>query len=73
MASRKDVPDFNNLLLEFKITQVNRISFDRNENSANFFRHIKNIQYMLHPQHDTHGADNEVAANLFVACRGQSL
>jgi hypothetical protein len=37
-ASQKDVPDFNNLLLEFNITQVNRISIDGKENSPNFFQ-----------------------------------
>jgi hypothetical protein len=32
-ASQKDVPDFNNLLLEFNTTQANRIGIDRKENS----------------------------------------
>jgi hypothetical protein len=48
-ASQKDVPDFNNLLLEFNITQVNRISIDGKENSPTLFRHITNVQYVLHP------------------------
>jgi hypothetical protein len=48
-ASQKDVSDFNNLLLEFNITQVNRIRFDGKENSPIFLKHITNIQYMLHP------------------------
>jgi hypothetical protein len=47
--SKKDVPKFNNSLLEFDATQVNRISIDGMENSPIFFRHITNVQYMLHP------------------------
>jgi hypothetical protein len=43
MASQKDVPDFNNLLLEFNITQRNRISIDGKEKSPNFFRHMWNV------------------------------
>jgi hypothetical protein len=37
-AIQKDVPDFNNLLLEFNLTQVNRISIDGKENSPNYFQ-----------------------------------
>jgi hypothetical protein len=37
-GSQKDVPDFNNLLLEFNIMQVNRISIDVKENLPIFFQ-----------------------------------
>jgi hypothetical protein len=36
-ASQNDVSDFNNLLLKFNITQINRISIDEKENSPHFF------------------------------------
>jgi hypothetical protein len=36
--SQKDVPDFNNLLFEFNIMQVNRISIDGNEKLTKFFQ-----------------------------------
>jgi hypothetical protein len=38
MASEKDVTDFNNLLLEFNITQVNKISNDGKEITPNIFQ-----------------------------------
>jgi hypothetical protein len=47
-ASQKDVLNFNNLILEFNIMQVKRISTDGKENSPNLFRHITNVQYVLH-------------------------
>jgi hypothetical protein len=46
-ASQKDVPDFNNLLLEFNITQVSIISIDGKENSA-ISSSGANAQYVLH-------------------------
>jgi hypothetical protein len=48
-TNQKDVPDFNTSLLEFNITEINRISIDGKDISPKFFRHITNIQYMLHP------------------------
>jgi hypothetical protein len=52
-ASQKDVPDFNNLLLEFNITQVNRIIIDGKENSPNFFGAIQ-IFNMCSTRNTTH-------------------
>jgi hypothetical protein len=47
-ASQKDVPDFNNLLLEFNIMQVNRISIDGKENLPNFFQaHWLDLAHIL--------------------------
>jgi hypothetical protein len=37
-ASQKDVPEFNNLLLDFNTSQVNRISIDGMENSPILFQ-----------------------------------
>jgi hypothetical protein len=37
-VSQKDVPNFNNLLHEFNITQVNKISIDWKENPPNIFQ-----------------------------------
>jgi hypothetical protein len=72
-ASQKDVPNFNNSLLEFYATQIKRISIDGKENSLHLFQAHYKYSIYAPPVNDTHQISNQVLAKLFVACRGQSL